>query len=80
MQQQYQDNMALIWDFRWSDLFITFTANPNWPNIKEALKNFLEKRPENHFDIVVQVFCFRQKRLLDELKRNHIFGRFQDYV
>lgn len=57
MQQLYQDSMALVWHFRWPDLFITFMANPNWPNIKEALKDFPEKKPEDHLEIVVQAFC-----------------------
>ena len=40
--------MALVWHFRWPDLFIMFMTNSNQLNIKEALKDFLEKRPEDH--------------------------------
>ena len=80
MQQLYQDSMALVRHFGRPDLFITFTANPNWPDIKEALKNFPESRAENHPEIVVRAFRLRQKRLLEELKRGNIFGRFRGCV
>lgn len=74
IQQLYKDSMALVRQFRQPDLFITFTVNPNWPDIKEALKDFLEKRPEDHPEVVLRAFRLRQKRLLNELKKGHIFG------
>ena len=77
MQQLYQDSMALVRHFGRPDLFITFTANPNWPDIQEALKDFPEKKPEDHPEIVVRAFRLRQKRLLNELKKGNIFGRFR---
>lgn len=80
MQQLYQDSMALVRRFGRPDLLITFTANPNWPDIQEALKDFPEKKPEDHLEIVVRAFRLRQKRLLDELKKGNIFGRFRGCV
>lgn len=80
MQQLYQDSMALVRHFGRQDLFITFTANPNWPDIKEALKDFPEKRLEDHPKMVVRSFRLRQKCLLDELKKGYIFGRFRGCV
>lgn len=80
MQQLYQDSMALVRHFGRPNFFITFTANPNWPDIKEASKDFPEKRPEDHPEIVVRAFRLRQKLLLDEVKRGNIFGRFRGCV
>ena len=37
MRQAYQDDMALFRIFGKPDLFITFTANPNWPEIVREL-------------------------------------------
>lgn len=68
--------MALVRHFVQPDLFITFMANPDWPDVKKALKDFPEKRQKDRLEIVVRAFRLRQKRLLDKLKRCHIFGRF----
>ena len=37
MQQLFQDSMAICSHFHKPDLFITMTANPNWPEVQEAL-------------------------------------------
>ena len=37
MLQLFQDSMAICREFRKPDLFITMTANPNWPEITAAL-------------------------------------------
>ena len=37
MFQLYQDSIALSWHFGKPDLFVTITANPNAPEIKNAL-------------------------------------------
>ena len=34
MQQLYQDAMSIVRRFGKPDLFITFTCNPNWPEIQ----------------------------------------------
>jgi helitron helicase-like protein len=54
MQQLYQDSIALVRYFRKPDLFITFTANPNWDEITAQLR-----AGQSHMDrpdIVVRVF------------------------
>lgn len=79
MQKLFQDNMALVRHFGRPDLFITFTANPNWPEIKEALKDFPEQEAIDHPDIVARVFRLRQKEMVQELKQG-LFGRFQGCV
>lgn len=38
MNARYQDAMAIVRSVGKPDLFITFTCNPNWPEITSALK------------------------------------------
>ena len=80
MQQLFQDSMALVRHFGRPDLFITFTANPNWPEIKEALKDFPGQTATDRPDIVARAFRLRQSSLLKELKKDNIFGRFRGCV
>ena len=37
MQQHFQDAIAVAWFYKKIDIFLTMTANPNWPEIQEAL-------------------------------------------
>ena len=37
MQQLLQDSLAICWEYRKPDLFLTMTANANWPEITENL-------------------------------------------
>ena len=39
MQSHYQDAMAIVMAKGKPDLFITFTCNPNWPEISNNLAN-----------------------------------------
>ena len=40
MSKLYQGNMAMVWKFSHPDLFITFTCDPKWEEIKSELKAF----------------------------------------
>lgn len=37
MSSRYQDAMAIVREKGKPDLFVTFTCNPNWPEIVEEL-------------------------------------------
>jgi len=54
MAQKYQDAMSIVTEEGHPDLFITFTANPNWPEIKENVESY-ETTPDRP-DIVAHVF------------------------
>ncbi|GBO06639.1 hypothetical protein AVEN_148021-1 [Araneus ventricosus] len=54
MQQNYQDAISMVRKFGRPDLFVTFTCNPSWPEILNAMQG--RERPENRPDIVVRVF------------------------
>lgn len=73
--EEYQDAMARVRTFGKPDLFITFTCNPKWPEIVNALRmsqcnNSASHRP----DIVSRVFDIKLKALLDDICKKEIFG------
>ena len=69
MQQLFQDSMAIVRFFGKPTLFITFTANPGWPEVVAALDGHqVQDRP----DIMARAFELKKKALLQEL--NDCFG------
>ncbi|GBM37717.1 hypothetical protein AVEN_239862-1 [Araneus ventricosus] len=72
MQQNYQDAMAMVRKFGRPDLFVTFTSNPSWPEILNAMQG--RERTENRPDIVVRVFKMKLSELLDDLIKRKVFG------
>ena len=50
----YQDNMAMVRKFGRPDLFITFTCNPKWEEIKSELQSF--QSPSDRPGLVTRVF------------------------
>ena len=75
MMQHYQDAMAICRYLGPPDLFITFTCNPNWPEIKQELQRIPGQRVEDRPDITARAFRIRQKRYIDDIKINKFFGR-----
>lgn len=80
MRQSFQDSMALVRHFGRPDLFITFTANPNWEEVLDAIKEYPDQKPHDRPDIIARVFSRRQKEFLAELKQGEILGRFRGCV
>ena len=80
MYQLFQDSLAISQHCRKPDLFITMTANPNWPEVQEALLAFsgpddndpAHCRPKqtaiDHPDIVVHVFFQKMDALLKAIR------------
>lgn len=73
MAQNYQDAMAMVKKYGKPDLFITFTCNPKWKEIKENL--LPGEQPCDRPDLIARVFRLKLKLLLKDLKEKHIFGR-----
>ena len=73
MVQQYHDAMAIVSSTSNPDVFITFTANPQWYEISEGLLpgQTAQDRP----DIVSRVFKLKLGMLCDELYDKHILGK-----
>ena len=65
--------MAIVRKFGKPDLFVTFTASADWPEIKESLKpgESSHDRP----DVVTRVFEMKSKELIDDIMEGNIFGK-----
>ncbi|KAK9675584.1 hypothetical protein RND81_11G017000 [Saponaria officinalis] len=74
MQQNYQDAMAICRWFGNPHLFITFTANPKWPEIKYMLDNIEGQKAKDRLDIITRVFKMKLKQLMHRLTKEHYFG------
>lgn len=72
MQQRFQDSMAIVRHFGKPTLFITFTANPNWPEVVAELKD--DQHPIDRPDLIARVFRLKKKQLLADI-RNGLFGK-----
>jgi hypothetical protein len=73
MVQNYQDAMAICKWAGCSNVFVTFTCNPQWLEIRRAL--LLRQQPEDRPDLVTRVFKIKLKELINDIHKNHILGR-----
>ena len=72
--QCYQDAMAIVRRYGRPSLFITFTANPRWDEITRELLPF--QTATDRPDLVARVFRIKVAHLLNDLKKEQIFGKF----
>lgn len=72
MQQNYQDAMAMARQYGRADLFITFTANPKWPEVVQCLQP--GQTAADIPDIVCRVFKIKLDELINDISKNNIFG------
>jgi hypothetical protein len=72
MHQRYLDGMTIARHFKKIDIFLTMTANPNWPEIKRELLpgQTVADRP----DLVTRVFQLKRKALMNAILKDGIFG------
>ena len=78
MQQLYQDSMALVRHFGRPSLFITFTANPKWDEVKQEL--LPGQSAADGPDLVTRVFHLKLLDLLDQIKNKQVLGPWQGWV
>lgn len=78
MRQLYLDALAIIRDIGGPDLFITFTANPEWKEVKEQLRpgEKVVDRP----DLLNNVFKAKLDELLHVLYKKQLFGKVAGYI
>ncbi len=74
----YLDAMALPQRLHAPDLFITFTCNPQWPEIRSAIP--LHSHWRNHPDIVARVFWLKFQSMMADILEDEIFGPVAGYV
>jgi len=74
MDQLYFDGMVISSSVGFPNLFITFTCNPNWPEIQRFVgpKNL---KAHDRPDIIARVFKIKFDQLLKDLTKNHILGK-----
>lgn len=74
MVQNYHDSMALCRAYGAPDLFSTFTCNPKWPEIAEALRTEPGQCPSDRSDIVTRVYHMKLEEYLADIKDGSAFG------
>jgi len=74
MDQLYFDGMAISSSVGFPDLFITFTYNPNWPEIQRFCGP-KHLKPHGKQDIIARVFKIKFNELLNDLTKNHVLGK-----
>ncbi|XP_065322969.1 uncharacterized protein LOC135930111 [Gordionus sp. m RMFG-2023] len=78
MCDRYHDAMAIVSKFGKPDLFITFTCNPNWREIKENL--YKGQNPSHRPDLLARVFHLKLSELLHDIIKKDFFGKCSAYV
>ncbi|KAF6147945.1 hypothetical protein GIB67_001520 [Kingdonia uniflora] len=72
MYEIYQDSLAITRYNKHPYIFLTMTANPNWPEITNAL--LPNQTVYDWPDLVVRVFELKRKTLLNVVFNNGVFG------
>ncbi|XP_014217458.1 uncharacterized protein LOC106645985 [Copidosoma floridanum] len=72
MHEKTQDAMAYVRGFGRLCLFITYTCNPEWSEIKNELHK--NQKPSDRHDIVSRVFHLKLRKLIDVLTKKAIYG------
>ncbi len=78
MHKNLQDALALLRVFGGSNLFLTFTANPNWQEITDAL--LPGQTSHDRPDLIACIFHLKFRSLLRDIMDNSIFGDAAGYV
>ncbi|GFW68192.1 helitron_like_N domain-containing protein [Trichonephila clavipes] len=71
MQQNFQDAMSVVRDFGKPDLFLNYSCNPKWKEIKDNL--FSGQKSHDRPDLIARVFDIKNKALLQDLKEKMVF-------
>ncbi|XP_026428881.1 uncharacterized protein LOC113324805 [Papaver somniferum] len=74
----YQDSMANTHFNYHAYVFLTMTANPNWPEIQGELlqHQYACHRP----DLLARVFELKRNDLMNEIANNNVFGKVVGHV
>ncbi|ONM15846.1 putative replication protein [Zea mays] len=70
----YQDAMAICRVYGPPDLFVTFTCNPKWKEIVDALRFEPGQQACDRSDIVVRVFHMKVDEFIADIRENKNFG------
>ncbi|ONM03922.1 putative replication protein [Zea mays] len=70
----YQDAMAICRVYGPPDLFVTFTCNPKWKEIVDALRFEPGQQACDRSDIVVRVFHMKVDEFIADIREDKTFG------
>ncbi|KAI5410637.1 hypothetical protein KIW84_055960 [Lathyrus oleraceus] len=79
MDQLYFDGMAICSYVGFPDLFITFTCNPNWPEIQRLLGS-VHLKASDRPDIISRVFKMKFDEHLSDLTKKSLLGKVLAYM
>jgi hypothetical protein len=74
MVENFQDAVAISRVHGSPDIFTTFTCNPKWLEIEEALSVEPGQKPHNRADITVRVYHMKLDEYLHAIKSGQAFG------
>ena len=78
MHERIQVLMAYVRKYGTPDLFITFTCNPAWEEIKT---NLVGSQKANHrHDLTARVFRRKQAKLMGLITKENVFGPVRCYT
>ena len=72
MHEYAQDALTYVRKYGRPDLFITYTCNPSWTEIKDLL--LPGQQPSHRHDLTARVFKQKLIRFMDLITKNHIYG------
>ncbi|KAI5438086.1 hypothetical protein KIW84_023995 [Lathyrus oleraceus] len=79
MGQLYFDGMEISSQIGFLDIFITFTCNPNWPEVQRFLSN-INLQPQDRSNIISRVFKIKFDEMLYDLTKKHVLGKLLVYL
>lgn len=78
MNEYAQDAMTYVARYGKPDLFITFTCNPTWEEVKDHL--MIGQSPIDRHDIVARVFRQKLLKLMDLITKSELFGEVRCHM
>ncbi|KAM0840853.1 hypothetical protein ACQ4PT_059380 [Festuca glaucescens] len=72
--EHFQDGLAICRVYGAPTLFETFTCNPKWPEIAEALLLEPGQKPHDSADIIVRVYNMKLEEHLADVKAGLVYG------
>ena len=78
MHEYTQDAMTYVRNYGRSDLFMTFTCNPTWEEIREGL--LAGQIPSDHRDLLARVFRQNLIKLMNIITKSHVFGPIRCWI
>ncbi|KAK1370907.1 Helicase-like protein [Heracleum sosnowskyi] len=75
MQQNFQDSIAVCKEYGHPDIFITFTCNPKWVEIQQAVTAVGSQDASVRPDLVARVFKMKLDAMMSDLTKKDVLGR-----